>query len=39
MTGSAWIMMLVTWAIVCFFTGKFFLMVLKKPQGTDDEAK
>jgi hypothetical protein len=31
MTGAAWTMMIVTWGIIAFFTGKFFWMVLKTP--------
>ncbi len=31
MTGAAWLMMLVTWAVIIFFTGKFFWMVLRTP--------
>ena len=32
MTRAAWIMLLVSWGVILFFTGKFFWMVLKKPQ-------
>lgn len=35
MTKAAWIMMLITWAVILFFTVKFFLMVLKAPPGDD----
>jgi hypothetical protein len=31
MTGSAWLMLGVTWGVVIFFTAKFFLMVLRTP--------
>lgn len=31
MTRGAWIMLLATWAVVWFFSIKFFLMVLRKP--------
>lgn len=31
MNTEAWIYMLTTWAIVAFFTGRFFLKVLKTP--------
>ncbi len=31
MTGAAWTMLLLTWAVIAFFTVKFFLMVLRKP--------
>ena len=37
MTLAAWIMMLVTWAIVVFFTGRFFWMVLTKPTREEDD--
>ena len=37
MRGSAWTMMLITWAIIVFFTGKFFWMVLTPPQKKDKE--
>jgi hypothetical protein len=33
MTLSAWIMLGLTWGIVLFFTGKFFLMALRKPSS------
>jgi hypothetical protein len=31
MTTGAWVMLIVTWSIVSYFTFKFFWMVLKKP--------
>ena len=31
MTGSAWLMLGVTWSVVIFFTAKFFLKVLRTP--------
>lgn len=31
MTRGAWLMLLATWAVVCFFCFKFFFMVLRKP--------
>jgi hypothetical protein len=31
MTGQAWLMLAVTWAVILFFTGKFFLKVLRTP--------
>jgi len=31
MTAAGWIMMLITWAVIIFFTVKFFWMVLKTP--------
>jgi hypothetical protein len=30
MTRSAWIMLAATWAVICFFSIRFFWMVLKK---------
>ena len=35
MTGVAWMMLVVTWAVIIFFTGKFFWMVLKTPPRED----
>ncbi len=37
MTTPAWIMMLLTWGVVLFFTGKFFLMAMRKPPGNGEE--
>ena len=31
MTGSAWLMLGVTWSVVIFFTARFFLKVLRTP--------
>lgn len=31
MTGSAWLMLGVTWGVVIFFTVRFFLKVLRTP--------
>ena len=31
MTAAAWVMLAVTWTVICFFTGRFFWMVLKTP--------
>ena len=31
MTRAAWIMMLITWAVITYFAGRFFWMVLKTP--------
>jgi hypothetical protein len=39
MTAAAWTMLLVTWAIIVFFTGKFFWMVLQTPVSPDREAQ
>ena len=30
MTRAAWIMMAATWAVIVYFTIRFFLMVLRK---------
>jgi len=37
MTTSAWIMLGITWAIVLFFAGRFFWMVLKTPPRPDSD--
>lgn len=31
MTGSAWVMLVVTWTVVIFFTARFFFKVLRTP--------
>lgn len=31
MSGSAWLMLGITWSVVIFFTAKFFLKVLRTP--------
>lgn len=31
MTSAAWGMLLITWGVILFFTGKFFWMVLTTP--------
>lgn len=31
MTGSAWVMLGVTWSVVIYFTARFFLKVLRTP--------
>ncbi len=36
MTLSAWIMLGLTWGIVLFFAGKFFLMALRTPPAGED---
>ncbi len=36
MTGAAWTMLCMTWAVILFFTGKFFWMVLTTPSRPDD---
>jgi hypothetical protein len=35
MTRAAWIMMLISWAVITFFTAKFFFMVLRTPPRED----
>lgn len=35
MTGAAWVMMLVTWGVIVFFTARFFWMVLTTPHPED----
>jgi hypothetical protein len=35
MTGTAWAMLGGTWAVILFFTGKFFWMVLTTPPRDD----
>jgi hypothetical protein len=35
MTASAWTMLAVTWAVIAFFTLKFFLAVLRTPPKDD----
>lgn len=36
MTGAAWIMLIATWSIILFFTIRYFLLVLRKPERKDD---
>lgn len=31
MTTSAWWMLILTWSVIIFFTGRFFLKVLRDP--------
>jgi hypothetical protein len=35
MTATAWTMLIATWAVILFFTGKFFWMVLTTPRPED----
>jgi len=37
MTVAAWIMLVVTWSIISYFTFKFFLKVLKTPHALKTE--
>jgi hypothetical protein len=36
-TGAAWVMMIATWSVIVFFTGKFFWMVLRTPPKDDKD--
>ena len=36
MTTQAWIMLGITWAVILYFTGKFFWMVLKTPPRPEE---
>lgn len=38
MTTAAWIMLGVTWAVILYFTGKFFWKVLTTPPRPDKDA-
>lgn len=35
MTTAAWVMLAVTWSVVLFFCGRFFLMVLREDPDQD----
>lgn len=37
MTTEAWTMLLVTWGVIFFFTGKFFWKVLTTPSRNEPE--
>ena len=37
MTTAAWTMLLITWAVVFFFTARFFWKVLTTPTRPDSE--
>jgi hypothetical protein len=39
MTTTAWLMLLVTWSIIIFFTGRFFWMVLQTPITPERDAQ
>lgn len=39
MTTAAWLMLAATWAVIIFFTGKFFLKVLRTPISPDRDAQ
>ena len=36
MTTNAWIMLAITWSVISFFTGRFFMKVLMTPPRPDD---
>jgi hypothetical protein len=36
MTTNAWLMLIVTWGVVIFFTTRFFLKVLKTPPRDEE---
>ncbi len=38
MTSSAWITMLITWAVIAFFTIRFFLKVLTTPPKDEPDS-
>jgi hypothetical protein len=38
-TGAAWLMLAVTWAVIVFFTAKFFLMVLRTPPREEGDGR
>jgi len=38
-TTAAWIMLAATWSVVIFFSGKFFLKVLRTPLKKEDETE
>jgi len=37
MTPAAWIMLIITWSIIVYFTAKFFWKVLKTPQRSENQ--
>lgn len=37
MTASAWWMLILTWTVIIFFTGKFFIKVVKNPGKGGEE--
>jgi hypothetical protein len=36
MTGAAWVMLIVTWSVITFFTAKFFIKVVRTPPRQED---
>ncbi len=38
MTLSAWLMLTATWAVVIFFTTRFFVAVLRTPERRRDDS-
>jgi hypothetical protein len=39
MTMQAWLMLGVTWAVIIFFTARFFLKVLRTPLSPERDAQ
>ena len=37
MTTGAWLMLVVSWTVILWFTGRFFIAVLRTPDRSDDE--
>jgi hypothetical protein len=37
MTGEAWVMLILTWSVIIYFTGKFFRKVLNTPPKKEEE--
>ena len=38
MTTSAWVMLILTWTVIVFFSARFLLAVLRKPGSASGEA-
>ena len=39
MTTQAWLMLAATWAVIIFFTGRFFLKVLRTPISPERDSQ
>jgi hypothetical protein len=39
MTPSAWLMLIVTWSVIVYFTARYFWMVLVTPQQPEREER
>lgn len=37
MTAQAWVTLLLTWAVIAYFTGRFFLKVLRTPPRDESD--